>query len=47
MLPSGLGDLGRDGGCSRGRAGAARFAPVWDLGNVTWLICRERDGHFQ
>lgn len=26
---SGLGDRGSDGGCSRGRCGAARFAPIF------------------
>lgn len=28
MLPKGLGDLGNEGGCSRGRAGAALLAPA-------------------
>lgn len=28
MLPKGLGDLGSDGGCSRGLDGATRLAPV-------------------
>lgn len=30
ILPNGLGDLGRDGGCSvgRGLSGAARLAPI-------------------
>lgn len=31
ILPNGLGDdlAGRDGGCSRGRCGAARLAPAF------------------
>lgn len=29
ILPSGLGDLGKEGGCSRGRWGAARLAPIF------------------
>lgn len=28
ILPKGLGDLGSDGGCSLGLAGAIRFAPT-------------------
>lgn len=27
ILPSGLGDLGNEGGCSRGLVGATRFPP--------------------
>lgn len=28
ILPNGLGDLGNEGGCSRGRVGADRLAPA-------------------
>lgn len=38
MLPNGLGDRGNDGGCSRGRAGAARLAPKFKSKVIKWLL---------
>lgn len=43
MLPNGLGDLGNDGGCSRGRAGAARLAPKLTSSFDTRLTESKRD----
>lgn len=39
---SGLGERGSDGGCSRGRCGAARFAPMKTIQTIIRLLYRFR-----